>query len=110
MISFSAYRELLSQPALRRSYVASLLGRLPIGVTGLAILLLVQATSGSFARGGAATACYVAGLALIAPALGRLIDRYGPRAPLLGCCVVFPAVLLGLVYSAANTEWHAITL
>src|SRR5438128_2177966 len=110
MISLSPYRELLTQADIRQSFIASLLGRLPIGITGLAILLLVQATSGSFARGGAATACYVAGLALIAPALGRRIDRHGPRVLLLSCCVVFPAVLLALVYSTANIEWHAITL
>jgi hypothetical protein len=55
-------------------FAASLLGRLPIGVTGLAILLLVQTSSGSFALGGAAAGCYVSGLAVVAPMLGRLIE------------------------------------
>lgn len=74
-----------------------MVGRLPIGITGLAILLLVQTATGSFARGGAATACYVFGLATVAPALGRIIDRRGPRATLFACGVAFPAALIGLV-------------
>jgi predicted MFS family arabinose efflux permease len=74
-----------------------MLGRLPIGITGLAILLLVQAATGSFARGGIATACYVVGLATVAPVLGRLIDRTGPRLTLAACSFAFPAALVSLV-------------
>jgi MFS family permease len=70
---------------------------LPVGITGLAILLFVQEATGSFARGGAATACYVIGLASMAPALGRLIDRQGPRLTLLASGLIFPAALGALV-------------
>jgi hypothetical protein len=77
--------------------VGSILGRLPIGLTGLAILLLVQTTTDSFARGGAAAACYVAGLAIIAPLLGRAIDRYGPRRILIASGLLFPSALVALV-------------
>ncbi len=66
-----------------------MLGRLPIGLTGLAILLLVQSATGSFARGGAATACYVVGLATVAPLLGRLIDRTGPVRTLARAALPF---------------------
>ena len=76
---------------------ASVLGRLPIGITGLAILMLAQDTTGSFGTGGAVAACYVAGLALVAPLLGRLIDRYGPKSALLCCAFAFPSALAGLV-------------
>ena len=69
---------------------------------GLAILLLVQEATGSFSKGGAATACYVIGLATVAPALGRLIDRNGPRLALLACSVAFPAALLGLVAAVVS--------
>ena len=62
MISLARYSDLLAQPALRSAIVASVLGRLPIGITGLAILMLAQDTSGSFGRGGAVAACYVAGI------------------------------------------------
>lgn len=87
-----------------------MLGRLPIGVTGLAILLLVQGASGSFARGGAAAACYVVGLALVAPVLGRLIDRNGPHRLLLACAIVFPSTLALLVVASEHLEvgWLAL--
>jgi len=52
-----------------------------------------------FAQGGAAAACYVVGLAAVAPLLGRAIDRYGPRRILIGTGVLFPAALIALVFA-----------
>jgi len=103
VISLTRYVALLTPRELRETFAASLIGRLPIGITGLAILILVQMTSGSFAQGGAATACYVAGLAIVAPLLGRCIDRYGPRWTLLACAVVFPAALIALVAAVTKS-------
>lgn len=97
VISLARYAALLEPRELKQAFVASMIGRLPIGITGLGILLLVQAASGSFARGGAATACYVIGLATVAPALGRLIDRNGPRQMLILCGLAFPLALVALV-------------
>ena len=109
MISLARYSALLAQPALRATILASVLGRLPIGITGLAVLMLGQDTSGSFVRGGAIAACYVAGLATVAPLFGRVIDRYGPRSVLLACAFAFPAALAALVaaLSAAAPVWIA---
>jgi len=97
VISLARYAALLEPRDLKQTIAASMIGRLPIGITGLAILLLVQAATDSFSKGGAAAACYVIGLAAVAPALGRLIDRNGPRPALLACSVAFPAALLSLV-------------
>jgi len=88
---------LLVERRLRYLWLASVLGRLPIGMCGLAILLLVQAARGSFASAGVVTGAYVAGLALLAPVQGRLIDRQGPRTVLLVCALLFPASLVALV-------------
>ena len=109
MISLARYGALFSAAHARRSFAASVLGRLPIGLTGLAILLLMQTSSGSFARGGTAAACYVAGLALVAPALGRAIDRHGPRRILVGCAFAFPLALVLLVAASkeADPAWLA---
>jgi MFS family permease len=104
LISLDRYRALFSVPSARQIFAASLLGRLPIGVTGLAILLLLQTSSGSFALGGAAAGCYVTGLALVAPILGRLIDRNGPRRVLAACSLAFPCALLVLVAASGRTE------
>jgi len=102
VISLQRYGALLAERDLRWTFASSVLGRLPIGITGLAILLLVQTTSDSFARGGATTACYVAGLAVVAPLLGRAIDRYGPRRILLASGLLFPAALVALVGAVAE--------
>jgi len=115
VISFARYSALLGQPALRSAILASVLGRLPIGITGLAILMLAQDTTGSFGRGGAVAASYVAGLAAFAPLLGRLIDRYGPRSMLLASAFSFPAALMALVAAlSANSvqtpSWLAYVL
>lgn len=97
VISLARYTSLLGQPVLRSAIVASIIGRLPIGISGLAILLAAQQASGSFATGGLTASFYVAGLAVLAPLLGRVIDRHGPRSTLLACAFAFPAALCALV-------------
>lgn len=112
VISLAPYTALLKSPGVRQTFAVSLLGRLPIGVTGLAILMLVQAQTSSFAQGGLASGCYVAGLAALAPAVGRLIDRYGPHSILLACGIAFPAALAGLsaAVAAAVAPWLVFSL
>jgi len=109
VISLVKYRAVLALPGLAYLFVASIIGRLPIGMSGLSILLLVQGASGSFATGGAATGCFVAGLACVAPVLGRIIDRYGPRAVLITSAVLFPASLVALV-SAVSAGASSLTV
>jgi MFS family permease len=104
LISLDRYRALFAVASARQIFAASLLGRLPIGITGLAILLLMQTSSGSFALGGAAAGCYVTGLALVAPTLGRLIDRHGPWRVLTTCSVAFPCALFVLVGTSGRAE------
>src|SRR5687768_1264682 len=96
VISFQRYRDLFGVPELRPTVIASIVGRMPIGITGLAILLFVQGRSDSFALAGTASALYVLGLGVVAPFLGRLIDRLGPRPVLTVCALLYPAALVGL--------------
>jgi MFS family permease len=110
VISLGRYSSLLQAKEVREIFAASLIGRLPIGITGLAILLFVQTSRGSFAEGGAATACYVGGLSLAAPMLGRLIDRYGPRGVLLASAVLFPAALVAFVWAVERLGAPALVL
>jgi MFS family permease len=108
MFSFSRYADLFRVPDLRATLIASIVGRLPIGIATLAILLFLQARSGSFTLAGAAAASYVLGLAAIAPLLGRMMDRVGPRPVLSASAVVYPVALLlliVLVVQSASPWW-----
>ena len=110
MISFDRYKRLLSTPGLRAALLSSMIGRLPMGIAGLAILLYVQSGMRSFAAAGVVSALYVLGLAVIAPLVGRLIDRLGPRPLLLASALIYPTALItliGLVEYRAPAGWVA---
>ncbi|HEX2830006.1 MAG TPA: MFS transporter [Burkholderiales bacterium] len=96
MISLHRYRELFEVPQVHAALGASIVGRLPIGIAGLAILLFVQSRAQSFGLAGTASALYVLGLASIAPFLGRFMDRFGPRPILIACGLAYPAALAAL--------------
>ena len=99
MLSFSRYRAVLQRSEIRGAIASSILGRLPIGMAGLALMLAAQASTGSFASAGLLTGAYVAGLAILAPWIGRYIDRRGPRGALIVCALAYPAMLAALVAS-----------
>ena len=103
------YRDLFRVPAIHATMLASIPGRLPIGIAGFAILLLVQSKSGSFITAGVASALYVLGLASVAPLIGRAIDRAGPRPVLRLCAVVYPVMLAALV-ALVSMQAHAFAI
>lgn len=108
MFSLQPYRALFGTPDLAPAILASVIGRIPISITSLAILLVVQASADSIAVAGATSAFYVLGLATFAPLLGRLIDRVGPAAVLSVSAVAYPAslcTLLALVSAPSQWIW-----
>jgi MFS family permease len=110
MISLARYANLLALPDVLQAFVSSFIWRIPIGIAGLAILLLVQSVEGSYAQAGLTGATYVAGLAAAAPVLGRLIDRIGPRRVLAACALLYPAALLALIAALLNRAPSAVSL
>ena len=103
------YRDLFRVPAIHATMLASIPGRLPIGIAGFAILLLVQNKSGSFITAGVASALYVLGLATVAPLVGRAIDRAGPCPVLRICALLYPVMLFALV-ALVNAQAHAFAI
>src|SRR3954468_22753230 len=76
-------------------FVASLVGRLPMGAVGLVFILRTHQITGSFAAGGAASATEALSLALFAPLVGRLIDLKGQTRVLLAAGAVYATALTG---------------
>lgn len=71
------YSRILRTPGVALIVLATLIGRLPIGISGLAILLYVREVTGSFGAAGIATGALALGSALGAPLQGRVVDRRG---------------------------------
>lgn len=71
--------------------VAGLLGRFPLSMLGLGVVLLISGITGSYGLAGAVSAAIPAAEAVAAPAVGTLSDRRGQRP------VLFTMLLLHVV-------------
>ena len=85
---FSAYRALLSDPRARAFSLAGFVARTPLSMTALGIVLLVSATTGSYARAGLITAVATVAGAVAAPLWGRTMDRVGQARVLVLAALV----------------------
>lgn len=100
----STYRSVLSVTGAPRLLASALFGRLPQGMSSLAILLLVRGSTHSYAVAGVAVGANALATAAIAPVQGRLIDRSG-RARVLAPAAIAQCALFVLLVLAAH--WHA---
>src|SRR5688500_12589591 len=98
------YLEILRPPHVLALFAASLPARLPLGINGLAIVLLVKAETGSFGAAGAAAGALALGSGLCAPLAARLIDALGARMLVLLAIVCAGGLLavIGLARSGAH--------
>jgi MFS family permease len=96
----SPYRSVLAVPGSPRLLASALAGRLPQGMSGLAILLLVRGATGSYAAAGAAVGAYALASAVMAPMQGRLVDRFGRLRVLIPSAVGQGVALVTLVLTA----------
>jgi MFS family permease len=76
--------------------LAGFAGRLPSAMVPLALLLMVQQETGSYAVAGGISATFGIATAMVAPVLGRLADRRSPRPVLLLQALAYPLLLLGV--------------
>ncbi|WP_207401029.1 MFS transporter [Actinomadura roseirufa] len=80
--------------------VAGVLARLGMGVTPLALLLLVEQATGRYAPAGLAAGGYALSGALAGPVVGRLADRVGSTPVLRASAVAHPLGLVALLLAA----------
>src|SRR3954463_2401676 len=93
----ASYRRILATPGALLFSATGLVGRLPISMAGLGIVLLVQAGTGSYGVAGAVAATYMVANAVCAILQGRFVDGWGQRPVLSALAVAFGVGVVLLV-------------
>jgi MFS family permease len=82
--------------------VLGIIGRLGIGMTSLALLLVVEEVTGRYSLAAVAGGIYALAGAALSPVAGRIADRVGPTPVLLATAVAHPIALLGLLWASRS--------
>ncbi|WP_327090905.1 MFS transporter [Nonomuraea sp. NBC_01738] len=87
--------------------LAGFVGRLPMSMLGIGIVLLVTALTESYATAGAVAAMTNVSFAIAAPLSGRLVDRFGQSRVITPFAIVNGLALAGLMLAAGFDlpEW-----
>lgn len=101
-VLLAPYRAFVRLPDIPAMIAAAWLSRMPIGMIGLAMLLFLREALGNFKVAGSIVGTFFVAIAVAAPILGRLIDRIGPRAPLMVTGVLHPLSLVGLLLATIH--------
>jgi MFS family permease len=96
-MGLAGYRRVLGAPRVLSIVSASLLARLPGGMAGLALILYVHGTSGSFGAAGIVAGALTIGFGITGPLLGRLVDRRGSRPVMVPGAILAAAALAAIV-------------
>jgi len=102
------YLEILRVPHVARLFATALIARLPMGINGLAIVLLVRAEIGSFGAAGAAAGALALGTGVAAPLTARAIDALGERMLPSLAAVSAAALVAVIVLARANAPAAAL--
>ncbi|GGS68896.1 MFS transporter [Nonomuraea spiralis] len=101
------YRGLFKGPGVKGFVLAGFVGRMPMSMLGIGVVLLISTITGSFATAGAVGATTNVAFAVAAPLSGRLVDRFGQNRVIVPFSVVNALALASLMLSAALRlpEW-----
>lgn len=95
----SVYRQALATPGAARFVPAAFVGRLPLSMVSLGIVLYVQHATGSYGVGGTVVAAATISEAVLAARVGRALDRFGQAQVLVWCTAGHLVGLVGLLVS-----------
>jgi MFS family permease len=105
------YRTLVGISGARAPLILSTAGSMPIGMFGLAILLMAHDATGSFAQAGRVVGAFGLANALGAVAQGRLMDRVGQTRVLrTAACGHLPALIALVAAANAGASAWALSL
>lgn len=93
-------RTLLRTPGAAAFFLSSAVGRPGIAMTGIGIVWLVHARTGSYAAAGLVTGGFAVADAVAGPQIGRLVDRFG-QMRVLPCALGAHAGAMALLLSGA---------
>lgn len=94
------YRTLLRTSGAAAFFLPAAVGRLGIAMTGIGIVWLVHARTGSYAAAGLVTGGFAVADAVAGPQIGRLVDRFG-QARVLPCALGAHAGAVALLLAGA---------
>ncbi len=106
-MSSATYRTLLRAPGAAAFFLTAAIGRVGIAMTGLGIVWLVHARTGSYTTAGLVTGGFAVAEAVAGPQLARLIDRFGQTRvlpPVLLAHAAAVGTLLALV-ATGTPDW-----
>src|SRR3954452_5474139 len=95
----SSYRRVLRLPGTLLFSVTGLVGRLPIAMVGLGIVLLVSGATGSYGLAGSVSVAYLLANAAFSIVQVRLADALGQSRALPPAIAVFGTALALLTWS-----------
>jgi predicted MFS family arabinose efflux permease len=107
-VTFDRYRTAVRAPGAARLLAWSLVARLPLGMAGLSIVLLVTREHG-YGTAGLVTGLYVAASGLSNLLLSRAADRLGARPVLVPAALAYAAAMVVLALIPADRlAWQAL--
>ncbi|MET9956558.1 MFS transporter [Streptomyces sp. NPDC006339] len=104
----SPLRELAAAPGLLSLLGWSLVGRLHLSATLVALLVVAADTTGSYATAGLVSGALVLGQGLTAPLRGRAVDRRPAAGVLVWTSLVYGAGVAALAAVPASVGWQAL--
>ncbi|WP_250573222.1 MFS transporter [Nonomuraea sediminis] len=101
------YRGLFDGPGIKGFVLAGFVGRMPMSMLGIGIVLLISGLTESWATAGAVAATTNVSYAVAAPLSGRLVDRFGQNRVIVPFAVMNAVALAALMVCAGFglPEW-----